>query len=85
MVNLVSRISNYFDQFNSSLSEDLNARSHGLFGDRSPFSYHVFDFERYSDKIGTINDIRTFMIQHWHNSFFYAIAYLTLIYGSFNK
>lgn len=83
MVTLVSQISNYFEQFNSSLTDDLNTRTHGLFGNRSLFSYYVFDFERYSDKIGTLNDLRTFMIQRWHNSFFYAIAYLMLIYGWF--
>ena len=81
MVTLVSQISNYFEEFNSSLTNDLNAKSPGVFGDRSPFSYYVFDFERYSDKIGTLNDLRTFMIQRWHNSFFYAIVYLMLIYG----
>ena len=85
MITLVSQISNYFEQFNNSLSADLNARSHVVFGDRSSFPYYVFDFERYGDKIGALHDLRTFMIQRWHNSFFYAIAYLMLIYGSFNK
>ena len=85
MVTLVSQISDYFEQFNSSLTDDSNPRSYGLFGDRSLLSYYVFDFERYSDKIGTLNDLRTFMIQRWHNSFFYAMVYLMLIYGSFNN
>ena len=81
MVTLVSQISDYFEQFNTSITEDLKVTTRGLFGDKSPLSYYVFDFERYSDKIGTLNDLRMFMIQRWHNSFFYAIAYLLLIYG----
>ena len=85
MVTLVAQISNYFEQFNGSLTGDLKPTSRGLFGDKNPFSYYVFDFERYSDKIGTFYDLRTFMIQHWYNSFFYAIAYLLLIYGTLNE
>ncbi len=81
MVTLVSQISNYFEQFNSSLTNDFKSTSRDLFRNRNPISYYVFDFERYSDKIGTLNDLRTFMIQRWHNSFFYAIAYLLVIYG----
>jgi len=84
MVTLVSQISNYFEQFNSSLTNDWKSTSRGLFGDKNPLSYYVFDFERYSDKIGTLYDLRTFMIERWHNSFFYAIAYLLLIYGRLN-
>lgn len=81
MVTLVSHISDYFEQFNSSLAADVKSTSPGLFEDKHPFSYYVFDFERYSDKIGTLYDLRTFMIERWHISFFYATAYLLLIYG----
>ncbi len=85
MVTLVSQISDYFEQFNSSLTEDFKATTRGLFGDKNPLSYYVFDFERYSDKMGALHDLRTFMIQRWHNSFFYAIAYLLVIYGSLKR
>ncbi|CAF2187322.1 unnamed protein product [Rotaria magnacalcarata] len=81
MVTLVSHISNYFEQFNSSLTNDLLSTTHGLSSDTTPISYYVFDFERYSDRIGTLHDLRKFMIQRWHNSFFYAITYLLLIYA----
>lgn len=82
MVTLVSHISDYFEQFNSSLNNDLKATpSPDLFEVKNPVSYYVFDFERYSDQIGALYDLRTFMIERWHNSFFYAIAYLLLIYG----
>lgn len=81
MVTLVSHISDYFEQFNSSLTNDLLSTTQGFSRDTKPFSYYVFDFERYSDKIGTLNDLRKFMIERWHNSFFYATAYLLLIYG----
>jgi hypothetical protein len=81
MVTLVSHISNYFEEFNSSLTNDFKSKSFGLSSDKNILSHYVFDFERYSDKIGTLYDLRTFMIQRWHNSFFYAIAYLLLIYG----
>ncbi|CAF4656758.1 unnamed protein product [Rotaria sp. Silwood1] len=81
MVTLVSHISNYFEQFNSSLANDLKSTTHDLSSDKIPFSYYVFDFERYSDKISALHDLRLFMIERWHNSFFYAIAYLLLIYA----
>ncbi|CAF1111411.1 unnamed protein product [Adineta steineri] len=81
MVTLASHISDYFEQFNSSLTNDFKSTAHDLSSDKNLSLYYVFDFERYSDKIGTLNDLRTFMIQRWHNSFFYAIAYLLLIYA----
>ncbi|CAF1355234.1 unnamed protein product [Adineta ricciae] len=81
MVTLASHISDYFEQFNSSLTNDFNSNTNGLSTDNNLRTYYVFDFERYSDKIGTLSDLRTFMIQRWHNSFFYAIAYLLLIYA----
>jgi hypothetical protein len=85
MVTLVSHISDYFEQFNSSLTNDSKSTVHDLPSDKNPLSYYVFDFERYSDKMGTLHDLRTFMIQRWHNSFFYATAYLLLIYGKLQK
>ena len=85
MVTLVSQISDYFEEFNSSLTDDLKSTSYGPSAEKTILSYYVFDFERYSDKIGTLHDLRTFMIQRWHNSFFYAIAYLLVIYGKSKK
>ena len=85
MVTLASHISDYFEQFNSSLTNDFNSNTNGLSTDKNLRIYYVFDFERYSDKIGTLSDLRTFMIERWHNSFFYAIAYLLLIYGKFGS
>lgn len=85
MVTLILQISNYFEKFNSSLTYDLKSTTPDLSADTTPLSYYVFDFERYSDKIRALNDLRTFMIERWHNSFFYAIAYLLLIYGKLRK
>jgi hypothetical protein len=83
MATLASQISDYFEQFNSSLTNNLEPTSSNFSAslDRIPLTYYVFDFERYSDKMGTLYDLRTFMIQHWHNSCFYALAYLFLIYS----
>lgn len=87
MVTIVSQISNYFEQFNSSLtaafessgqSQDVSSAT-----DKLPWSFFVFDFERYTDQMATLRDLRTFMIQRWHNSFFYALAYLFIIYSKF--
>ena len=78
MVTIVSHISNYFEEFNSSLTETFHRSSQS--DDVSP-AFYVFDFERYSDQVATLRDLRTFMIQRWHNSFFYALAYLFLIYS----
>ena len=76
MVTLVSQISDYFEQFNSSFTTpDLNS----AVSNSNPHSYFIFDFERYSDRIGTLHDLRTFMIERWQNSFFYAFAYLCFI------
>jgi elongation of very long chain fatty acids protein 6 len=84
MVTIMSHISDYFEQFNSSLtaatqsstsSHDVSSSIHKI-----PLTFYVFDFERYSDQMGTFRDLRTYMIQRWHNSFFYALAYLFLIY-----
>jgi hypothetical protein len=85
MVTIVSHISNYFEEFNSSLTNDLKSTSYDQSSDKNLLSYYVFDFERYSDKIGTLHGLRTFMIQRWYNSFFYAIVYLLLIYGKLNN
>ena len=78
MVTIVSHISDYFEQFNSSLTGTFKDSSQP--NDVSPLFY-IFDFERYSDQMATLRDLRTYMIQRWHNSFFYAIAYLFLIYS----
>lgn len=84
MVTLMSHISDYFEQFNSSLAADYPPI--GLESSQpSPWSYYVFDFERYSDQIPTLHELRRFMIDHWHRSFFYALAYLCLIYGKTEK
>lgn len=90
MVTIVSHISDYFEQFNSSLtaggpqaknqSSDISASNHKI-----PLTFYVFDFERYSDEVGTLRDLRMYMIRNWHNSFFYAFAYLFLIYGKLLK
>jgi len=45
-----------------------------------PLTFFTFDFERFSDRVETLRDLRVFMIERWHNSFFYALAYLFLIY-----
>ena len=85
MVTIVSHISDYFEQFNSSVtagvqtlhhSHDVSSSIHKI-----PLSFYVFDFERYTDQMETLRDLRTFMIQRWHNSFFYALAYLFIIYS----
>ena len=84
MVTLVSQISNYFEQLNGSLATPLpSTASHGLSSTDSsiPLSFYIFDFERNTDQIGTLNSLRAFMIQRWHNSFFYALAYLCFIYS----
>ncbi|CAF0971115.1 unnamed protein product [Adineta steineri] len=84
MVTIVSHISNYFEQFNSSLTAtfETSSHSHNVLSstDKLPLSFYVFDFERYTDQMETLRDLRTYMIQRWHNSFFYALAYLFLIY-----
>lgn len=89
MVTIVSQISNYFEQFNSSLTAafQTSEQSHDMSSsssDKLPWSFYVFDFERYSDQMATLHDLRIFMVQRWHNSFFYALAYLFLIYSKFN-
>ena len=89
MVTLVSHISDYFEQFNSSLTADLKSTgssahvptSSPLPAEKIPLSFYVFDFERASDQMGTLHDLRTFMIQHWHYSCLYALAYLLIIYS----
>ncbi len=83
MVSIVSHISNYFEQFNSSLTAAFqsSSQSHDISSAKTPLSFYVFDFERYTDQMATLRDLRTFMIQRWHNSFFYALAYLFLIYS----
>jgi hypothetical protein len=83
MVTLVSQISNYFEQFNSTLASHMPSTSHDhLSVDRqSPMLYYVFDFEVNSDRAGTLYDLRTFMIKNWHRSIFYAFIYLCFIYG----
>lgn len=72
---LVSKISNYFEKFNDSLStnEPIVPR-------KNPLSYYIFDFERYNDQTSTLYDLRRFMIERWQLSFIYAFAYLLLIY-----
>jgi hypothetical protein len=88
MVTIVSHISDYFEQFNSSLTASVpsTSRTHDVPSsmDKIPLSFYVFDFERYTDQVSTLHDLRTFMIQRWHNSFFYALAYLFLIYSKLN-
>jgi hypothetical protein len=86
MVTIVSHISDYFEQFNSSLTaafQSSSSPSHDILPstDKIPLSFYVFDFERYTDQMETLRDLRTFMIQRWHNSFFYALAYLFIIYS----
>ncbi len=85
MVTILSHISNYFEQFNSSLTDAFqsSSQSHDVLSstNKIPLSFYVFDFERYTDQMATLRDLRTFMIQRWHNSFFYALAYLFLIYS----
>lgn len=84
MVTIVSHISDYFEQFNSSITADLHSTAPSAdmtTVEKVPLPFYVFDFERYSDQMGTLHDLRTFMIQRWHNSFFYALAYLLLIYS----
>jgi len=85
MVTIVSHISNYFEQFNSSLTAAIHSssQSHDVSSSKNniPLSFYVFDFERYTDQMATLRDLRAFMIQRWHNSFFYALAYLFLIYS----
>ena len=89
MVTLVSHISDYFEQFNSSLTAELKSTgpsaelpaSPPLSADKIPLSFYVFDFERSSDQMGTLHDLRAFMIQRWHYSCFYALVYLLIIYG----
>jgi hypothetical protein len=89
MVTIVSQISDYFEQFNSSLTATFksSSESQGISPSTNsiPLSFYVFDFERYTDQMETLRDLRTFMIQRWHNSFFYALAYLFLIYSKFRK
>lgn len=82
MVTLVSQISDYFEHFNSSISSSIDTSSHRISNDNVsiPFTYYVFDFERFDDEIGTFQQLRRFMIERWHNSFFYALAYLCFIY-----
>ncbi|CAF3244295.1 unnamed protein product [Rotaria socialis] len=84
MVTIMSHISDYFEQFNSSLTaaSQSTSQSHDVSASNNkiPLTFYVFDFERYSDEVATLRDLRTFMIQRWHNSFFYALAYLFLIY-----
>jgi len=83
MVTIVSQISDYFEQFNSSLSGEIKSMSRTEDDSSMNFislSLYAFDFERFSDKVDTLRDLRTFMIERWHNSFFYALAYLFLIY-----
>jgi hypothetical protein len=72
MVTIVTHISNYFEQFNSSLTTDFHSTSqlHDVSSaDKIPLSFYVFDFERYTDQIATLRDLRSFMIQRWHNCF----------------
>jgi len=76
MNTIISHISNYFEQFNSSVTSSLRST------DKTSLSYYVFDFEQYSDQMATLRDLKNFMIQRWHNSFFYALAYLFLIYSN---
>jgi hypothetical protein len=85
----VSHISDYFEQFNSSLTAAFqsSSQSHDVSPSANsiPLSFYVFDFERYADQMETLRDLRTFMVQRWHNSFFYALAYLFLIYSKLTK
>ena len=81
MVTIVSHISDYFEQFNSSIHSSAQSVDVPSSMDTMPLSFYVFDFERYSDQMATLHDLRTFMVQRWHNSFFYALAYLFLIYS----
>lgn len=83
MVAIVSHISDYFEQFNSSLTAAFQSASKSHDVSPSVLSFYVFDFERYTDQMATLRDLRSFMIQRWHNSFFYALAYLFLIYSKF--
>ena len=89
MVTIVSHISDYFEQFNSSLTADFHSSSpsHDISSSNSriPLTLYMFDFERHSDQVATLRDLRTFMVQRWHNSFFYALAYLFLIYSEFQS
>jgi len=74
MVTIVSHISDYFDQFNSSLTAAIQSstQTHDVPSsmDKVPLLFYAFDFERYTDQMETLRDLRTFMIQRWHNSFF---------------
>ena len=84
MVTIVSHISDYFEQFNSSITAGFQSAAPSAdmtSVEKVPLPFYVFDFERYSDQMGTLHDLRTFMIQRWHSSFFYALAYLFLIYS----
>jgi hypothetical protein len=84
MVTIVSQISDYFEQFNSSITANPKLTSPSAdvsSSEKNPLAFYVFDFERYSDQTGALHDLRIFMIQRWHNSFFYALAYLFLIYS----
>ena len=84
MFTIVSQISDYFEQFNSSITADLKSISPSaapISNEKTPLQFYTFDFERHFDQGGTFHDLRVFMIQRWHNSFFYALAYLFLIYS----
>lgn len=85
MTTIVSHISDYFEQFNSSIHSSVHSHDVPSSMDTMPLSFYVFDFERYTDQMDTLRDLRTFMIQRWHNSFFYALAYLFLIYSKSKK
>ncbi|CAF1268578.1 unnamed protein product [Didymodactylos carnosus] len=75
MITLITQLTDYFETLKQSKTTDPSGIN---------FSF-VLDFEKHYDRSDTLNypilrDLKTFMIEQWHNSFFYAIVYLLLIY-----
>lgn len=84
MAAIITHISDYFEQFNSSLTSDFQASPQyhtDSIINKIPFTFYVFDFERYGDQAGIFRDLRVYMMQRWHSCFYFAFAYLILIYS----